>query len=177
MKNFRKMKIMRMLLNIFGIFVGALVLYGILYFIITFIFWKPLREHNKNELLKKFIENKEYFLNCTKELKDHEVIIDKNLLNISGRIHKENSSSPNGVSIIDIKRKDFNKYKNTIKLMKKINLLEITKDGDNIEFMYKTSHGQGLCIVYMKDKKHYMLNHYIIQMKQIENDWYYVEIE
>lgn len=161
--------------SIFIIFVTILLL---AYLVLVTLFGEELREYNKKELLKKYEQYEKYFIDSVKELETEEdVLISNEFLNISIEIFKKDIFLPNGVSIIDVNKKDFIKYKNSLNLLDKINLKRIYKNGDSVQFLYKTSHGQGLCIIYTKDKEKYALNNNIIESKKIKNNWYYMELE
>lgn len=169
------MKKIKYIFSIFGIVVIILVLVRL---VLGIFFWRNLREYDKKDLLKKYEQYEQYFIDSVKELEiEEDVLISNEYLNISIEIFKKDISSPNGVTIIDVKEKEFIKYKNSINLLNKVNLQRIYKNGDSVQFLYKTSHGQGLCIIYTKDKEEYALNNYIIESKNIRDDWYYMELE
>lgn len=169
---------MKKIKSIFSIFIIIVIILALTLLVLEIFFWRNLREYNKKKLLKKYEQYEEYFINSVKELDiEEDVLISNEHLNISIEIFKKNTSSLNGVTTIDVKKKNFIKYKNSLNLLNKVNLQRIYKNGNSIQFLYKTSHGQGLCIIYTKDKEEYALNNQIIESKNIKDNWYYMELE
>lgn len=130
---------------------------------------------NKNKIIKNFKNNKELFEKVIIELTEEseDIYFEKkgNVILIS--IHEHVGDE---VNIIRIKQEEFYKYNKTIELIRLLDIKQINKINDNIEFLFTdTFLNGGKYITYIKDMEDYINNgHKIIEKKSILENWYYI---
>lgn len=140
----------------------------------TFTIYLSSLEISKNKVIKQFKENKELFELAVEELeKEENDIYFKRIGNaILIHIHEYNED---GVNVIKVKENEYEKYSKTIELMEKLNIEEISKSYENIDFLFQSSFAYGKYIVYLNNLEKYTFEHTISEKAQIIDEWYYVE--
>ena len=118
--------------------------------------------YNKNKILKNYFVLEKDFSDSIEEL-----LVEKN---------------SNAVSYINVESKDYNKYKRTIELIKRLNIKYVTKDFNHIEYHFGSpySYGHGQCIIYSDNIKIYKSKKesegtQFYKFEKIKKYWYFVE--
>lgn len=124
-----------------------------------------------DKVVKEFEQNIEAFTQVNLELQDEEQIyfeiIDK-------QVH---ISTIEDEQLYEIKTEEFYKYEKTLELMKKLDIISIEKDYDNIDFQFNAMINFSQDIVNLKNDKMYRWGHHILKIERINDEWYYVERE
>lgn len=131
---------------------------------------------SRRKIIKNFTKNKELFEEVITELnkEDNDVHIQKKGNVILIDVHEHMGEK---INIIRVKGDELNKYTKTIELMKKLDIEQISKQDEYIDFLFKSALAGGKSIVYLKDIDNYICNgHKIREKEQITEDWYYIEL-
>lgn len=138
--------------------------------IITLIIFKTI----KNSIIKDFNKHRNLFEEAIEELKkeNNDIRFEKvgNVILISIYENKEEN-----VNVIKIKESEFYKYNKTIDLIKRLDLEQVIKIDENIDFLFKSSLSEGKSIVYLKNIEDYISSgNKIRKEKCITENWYYI---
>lgn len=143
-------------------------LFIIIYLILQVSIGKPAKATviNKLKLNEKLFEEiyEELY-----ELKENPIYFKKNGNDISISIYEEINKKTN---IINVDNEEFYKYEKTIKNIKILKLTEVKKEHENLIIPIK-NFGQYIIKINNDEKLNWGYN--IIYIKQINNNWYYVE--
>ena len=140
--------------------------------------------YNKNKILKNYFVLEKDFSDSIEELlvEENNIYIEKTKNNIIVQIRLEGKKNSNAVSYINVESKDYNKYKRTIELIKRLNIKYVTKDFNHIEYHFGSpySYGHGQCIIYSDNIKLYKSKKesegtQFYKFEKIKKYWYFVE--
>lgn len=147
------------------------------YLIIHLFFGKEVVNYNKRKLIDKYKNYEKEFYSSVEELKLETSDINFDVTGPTILIEKyiEDSSSTNGVTIKKVKNNK--RYKNTINLIKKLNLKRVAKEHGNVLFLYETPYGKGQYIIYLIDEKKLRWGYDILEFENIKDNWYYVVVD
>lgn len=131
------------------------------------------RKVDKNNIIKKFEQNIEMFNESVGELSEEEICIEKREGEYIITIYKE---LPDGTTdLIIVEEKYYDKYQESINLMKKLKIDVIYKYQENVVFLFNSMIGTGQYIVKMDDEERYMKTYIVTYKEQIDGSWYYIE--
>ena len=132
---------------------------------------------NKDDIINKFKENITQFNNSLKEI-DSEYIYfsrdknDKEKIIIS--IHQKDLNQK--INIIYVKEEDYYKYSEILKLINKLEIYAVSKEKENVEFIFNWSLKAKQSITNLIDEKHYIgYGNKINYKEHLEDNWYYIE--
>ncbi len=160
-------------------YIGFLITCGILVFVLLYILisvtFNNVYGHKikDDEVIKLFNANQEKFDAVIKEIDSIEIICIRKQYNSYYELCIEN----NDKKFIDIKQDvdDYLNYKKSIDIMEELNISYISKNYNNISFTMNSMFGLGQQIVYISDMAKYKYGNSISYIKNIENNWYYIE--
>lgn len=144
--------------------------YIILSLFLSIIFGKKM---NDNGIIKSFDSNRESFIKVVDELqyiKNVHIIRKEDYYTIT-------LNGKEKIILTEKEAKSNNQYVNSINIMKKQNLIYLTKNNNNIEFTFNSMFAFSQSISYISNIEKYKHENSIIEMKKIDDNWYYVETE
>lgn len=128
---------------------------------------------NDNSIIKSFDSNRESFIKVVDELqyiKNVHIIRKEDYYTIT-------LNGKEKIILTEKEAKSNNQYVNSINIMKKQNLIYLTKNNNNIEFTFNSMLAFSQSISYISNIEKYKHENSIIEMKKIDDNWYYVETE
>lgn len=128
---------------------------------------------NDNGIIKSFDSNRESFIKVVDELqyiKNVHIIRKEDYYTIT-------LNGKEKIILTEKEAKSNNQYVNSINIMKKQNLIYLTKNNNNIEFTFNSMFAFSQSISYISNIEKYKHENSIIEMKKIDDNWYYVETE
>lgn len=134
------------------------------------------RKMNPDTIINKFNDNKELFEASEKELINYESMWIEEIENqISVFKREKNDGKVNIIQIND----ELYKYEHSINLIKELKLNKISISNGNIFFQFNTMISFGQYIVKINNEESYKEERYnfTLNMKELENNWYYIEME
>lgn len=152
----------------------VILVFILLYVLISTIFYTIYGHKLKDDkIIKLFYTNQVMFDDAIKEIDNIETIYIKKQYNSYYEICIKNDTK----TFIDIKNdvNDYLNYKRSIDIMEKLDISYISKNYNNISFTMNSMFGLGQQIVYISDMDKYKYGTSISSIKNIENNWYYIE--
>ena len=125
-----------------------------------------------NKFIELFNDNQIMFEDVIEEIEGIKTIYIRKNHNSSYEVYIDNNKK-----IVDIKNNvdDYSNYKKSIDIMEKLNISYISKNYGNISFTMNSMFGLGQQIVYISDMDKYKYGNLISSIRNIKNNWYYVE--
>lgn len=132
---------------------------------------------NSKKIIQHFKENEELFNLSMQELLTEDrtqIVFSYELDTIDAMIFLEQDN--NLVEKVKLKNSDIEKYPNTVKLIKTLNIRSVSSDGYDIKYLCHSQIGLSQHIAYLSDEKENIYKELSYKQKVIKNNWYYVEL-
>ena len=127
---------------------------------------------SKDDIVNQFESNYDLFGSAINELLEYENVYFRNDNNIIyAKVRYEQDDQ---VIINKMSQEQLSKCKKTIKLIKKLNLENISKDEDNITFLFHSSLKNSQYIIYVIDEDKFFEKHDISHYEKIKDKWFYL---
>lgn len=134
-------------------------------------------KHNQRKIIKKYNKNIYGFQQSMHELLNNgsssQMYFENEYVNIKAYYFYCQDGQ---CKTIYLSSKEKKKYKNTMSLIKKLNLEKVSYSRGNIDYLFHSSMAAAQSMVYMSDSDKYESEGHIIKKsKNIKEKWYYVE--